>query len=55
MQTFLHNRLKAKSGSQIAQLIIKSNALRRGCKEKLAELKNITEEIEVKREELRSM
>ncbi|KAG1955360.1 hypothetical protein F2P79_008453 [Pimephales promelas] len=45
---------EGKAGSQMAQLITKSNALRRASKEKSAELKNI-EEILAKREELRSM
>lgn len=46
---------EGKAGSQMAQLITKSNALRRASKEKSAELKNIDEEILAKGEELRSM
>ncbi|MEQ2311254.1 hypothetical protein AMECASPLE_018004, partial [Ameca splendens] len=45
---------EGKAGSQMAQLITKSNALR-GSKEKAAELKNIEEEILAKGEELRFM
>ncbi|KAK9979898.1 hypothetical protein ABG768_013306, partial [Culter alburnus] len=46
---------KGKAGSKMAQLITKSNALRRASKEKSAEFKNIEEEILAKGEELRLM
>ncbi|KAM6967770.1 uncharacterized protein FYW47_006504 isoform 2-T2 [Aplochiton taeniatus] len=46
---------EGKAGSRMAQLITKFNALRRGCKKKLAELNNIVEEIAAKGEELRLM
>ncbi|MEQ2304418.1 hypothetical protein AMECASPLE_026806, partial [Ameca splendens] len=46
---------EAKAGSKLAQLITKSNGLRRPSKEKSAELKNIEEEILAKEEELRLM
>ncbi|MEQ2179361.1 hypothetical protein GOODEAATRI_024097 [Goodea atripinnis] len=46
---------EAKAGSKLAQLITKSNALRRPSREKSAELKNIEEEILAKEEELRLM
>lgn len=46
---------EGKAGSKMAQLITKSNALRRASKEKSAELKNIEEEILAKGEELRLM
>ncbi|KAG5285351.1 hypothetical protein AALO_G00002430 [Alosa alosa] len=45
---------KGKSGSKMAQLLSKSNALRRASKEKLAELKKV-KEITVKGDELRYM
>ena len=46
---------EGKAGSRMAQLITKSNALRRGCKEKFVELKNIEKEIAAKGEELKLM
>lgn len=46
---------EGKAGSKMAQLITKSNAMRRASKEKSAELKNIEEEILAKGEELRLM
>lgn len=44
-----------KSGSKMAQLLSKSNALRRASKEKLTELKKVEEEITIKGDELRKM
>ncbi len=38
---------EGKAGSKMAQLITKSNALRRASKDKSAELKNIEEEISI--------
>ena len=49
----LAEEAEGKTGSHMAQLITKSNALRRSYKEKLAELKNIEEEIAAKGQELR--
>ena len=49
----LAEEAKGKAGSQMAQLISKSNALGRACKNKPTELKMIEEEIAAKREELR--
>lgn len=44
-----------KAGSKMAQLLSKSNALRRAYKEKLAHLKTIETEINAKGDELRHM
>ena len=44
---------EGKAGSKMAELISKSNILRRGCKEKLAELETIEKEIVAKATELR--
>ena len=44
-----------KAGNSISHLKTKSNALRRGSKDMLAELKNFEEEIVAKGEELRLM
>ena len=43
------------SGSKMARLLSKSNALRRASKEKMSELKKVEEEITVKADELRYM
>ncbi|GAA6096773.1 uncharacterized protein LOC115357561, partial [Tachysurus ichikawai] len=51
----LAEEAEGKSGSKMAQLLSKSNALRRASKEKLAELKKVEEEITIKGDELRKM
>ena len=51
----LAEEAEGKAGSKMAQLLSKSNALRRAYKDKLAELKNIEAEIGAKGEELRHM
>ncbi|XP_058628346.1 uncharacterized protein LOC131538490 [Onychostoma macrolepis] len=51
----LAKEAEGKSVSKMAQLLSKSNALRRASKEKLAELKKVEEEITVKGDELRKM
>lgn len=51
----LAEEVEGKSGSKMAQLLSKSNALRRASKDKLSELKKVEEEITVKADELRYM
>ncbi|KAK9955915.1 hypothetical protein ABG768_015756 [Culter alburnus] len=51
----LAEEAEGKSGSKMAQLLSKSNALRRASKEKLAELKKVEEEITIKGDDLRKM
>lgn len=51
----LAEQAEGKSGPKMAQLLSKSNALRRASKEKLAELKKVEEEITIKGDELRKM
>lgn len=51
----LAEEAEGKTGSKMAQLLSKSNALRRASKEKLAELKKFEEEITIKGDELRKM
>lgn len=46
---------RGKAGSQMAQILSKSNALRRACKAKLCELKALEEEITTKGAEHRYM
>lgn len=51
----LAEEAEGKSGSKMAQLLSKSNALRRASKDKMTELKKVEEEITIKAEELRYM
>lgn len=51
----LAEEAEGKSGSKMAQLLSKLNALRRVSKEELPELKKFEEEITIKGEELRKM
>ncbi|XP_041865260.1 uncharacterized protein LOC121654920 [Melanotaenia boesemani] len=51
----LAEEAEGKAGSKMAQLLSKSNALRRAYKEKLAQLKSVETEIDAKRDELRRM
>lgn len=51
----LAEEAESKSGSKMAQLLSKSNALRRASKDKMTELKKVEEEIAIKAEELRYM
>ncbi|TKS67811.1 PiggyBac transposable element-derived protein 3 [Collichthys lucidus] len=49
----LAEEAEGKSGTKMAQLLSKSNALRRASKDKMTELKKVEEEITIKAEELR--
>lgn len=51
----LAEQAESKQGSKMTELIVKSNAFRRSHKDKLAELKNIDEEIVAKGVELRNL
>lgn len=51
----LAEEAEGKAGSKMAQLLSKSNALRRAAKDKLSQLKDLEAEIATKSAELRSM
>jgi len=51
----LAEQAESKQGSKMTKLIVKLNAFRRSHKDKLAELKNIDEEIVAKGVELRNL